>query len=212
MLGEKIETTGSGRTDTGVHALSQFAHFDYRKALNTRDLVYKLNSLLPEDIAVKLIRPVVEKAHARFDAIGRTYIYKITRQKDPFLINRAYYFRGNLDLDSMNTGAELLKTYSDFESFSKVKTEVNNFNCSISLAEWSDNGSELIFTISSDRFLRGMVRAIVGTLLDIGQGKLQTEELKSIIESKDRKKAGRAVPAHGLYLSKVIYPENIYLR
>ena len=212
ILGEKIETTGSGRTDTGVHALAQVAHFDFRGSLNTQDLVFKLNSLLPKDIAISSIRPVIDTAHARFDATGRSYIYKITRQKNPFEINRAYYFRPDVDVAIMNEAAFMLKTYSDFECFSKVKTDVNNFNCGVTKAEWLSEGAELSFVISADRFLRGMVRAIVGTLLELGQGRKNLEDLKMILESRDRKKAGRSVPAHGLYLSEVSYPENIYLR
>ncbi len=211
MLREPVETLGSGRTDTGVHALQQVAHFDTGKRFKNDTLVRKLNSYLPKDIAVRSIRKVDKNAHARYDALSREYEYRIVLKKDPFQIDKAYYLRKIPDLDEMNQSAEILKTHVDFESFSKVKTDVTTFECRIAEAVWKMADNMLIFNISADRFLRGMVRALVGTMLDIGDKKIRPDDLIHIIESRDRRKAGIAVPAHGLYLKKVTYPEEIYL-
>jgi tRNA pseudouridine38-40 synthase len=210
-LGKAVETTGSGRTDKGVHALQQYAHFDFSKLLNERYLVFQLNQVLPNDISVKNIYEVVPEAHARFDAVSRSYMYRINFKKDPFLIDTSYYRRGELDIDLMNDSAIIFQTTKDFESFSKVKTDVNHFKCAISRSEWVENGDHLNYYVTADRFLRGMVRAIVGTMLDIGAGKSSLEDLRVIINSLDRKKAGRAAPAHGLYLTEVRYPFTIFL-
>jgi tRNA pseudouridine38-40 synthase len=210
-LKETIETTGSGRTDKGVHALQQFAHFDYRKQLNGENLVYQLNRVLPHDISVKRIMEVQPEAHARFDALSRSYVYKINRQKDPFSVETSYYSRGELDLDMMNQAAAVIKTTRDFESFSKVKTDVNHFLCHISRSEWITGNNMLTYLVTADRFLRGMVRALVGTMLDIGTGKTSLATFEKIISSRDRMLAGRAVPAHGLFLSEVTYPASIFI-
>ena len=206
-----IETVGSGRTDKGVHALQQYAHFDIDKKINEEQLAFQLNRVLPNDIVVMSIYEVKSDAHARFDAIARSYKYKINQVKDPFLINTSYYRRGDLDLKLMNRAAELLKGTQDFESFSKVKTDVNHFICTISKSEWIQKGDQINYSVTADRFLRGMVRTLVGTMLDIGIGKTSLEELKNIIASLDRKKAGRAVPAHGLFLTEVKYPSDIFI-
>ena len=208
-LGEDIETTGSGRTDAGVHALQQFAHFDFNKTIDPDKLTFQLNQLLPQDISVRKIFRVMDDAHARFDALEREYQYIITTGKDPFLQNMAYYFNIGLDITLMNKAAQFFLDWRDFQSFSKVKTDVNHFICNIKKAHWEKSDNRLIFEIVADRFLRGMVRSIVGTLIEIGQHKMKPEDLKNILESKDRKKAGRAVPAYGLYLSRVSYPEDI---
>lgn len=210
-LKEAVETTGSGRTDRGVHALRQFAHFDFHKPLNAENLVFQLNRVLPNDISVKSVLEVHPEAHARFDAISRSYIYKINRQKDPFSVETSYYRRGDLDLEKMNRAAAVIKTSRDFESFSKVKTDVNHFLCHLSRSDWVEEGDILTYMVTADRFLRGMVRALVGTMLDIGTGKISPDKLETIINSRDRKLAGRAVPAHGLFLSEVAYPASIYL-
>jgi tRNA pseudouridine38-40 synthase len=210
-LGKSIETTGSGRTDKGVHALQQFAHFDFSKLLNEKHLVFQLNQVLPKDIVVMNVYEVTPEAHARFDAISRSYRYQINRTKDPFLIETSYYRRGDLDLNRMNASAEIFKTTEDFESFSKVKTDVNHFRCKITRSEWEENGDLLYYHVTADRFLRGMVRTLVGSMLDVGSGKTSLADLKSIIKSLDRKKAGRAVPAHGLFLMKITYPSSIFI-
>lgn len=207
ILGERIEIVGAGRTDTGVHAKMMFAHFDLETGLPD-ELVYKMNSFLPSDIAIQGIYSVSENAHARFDAISRTYNYYIHTQKDPFLVNQSYYFGRELDVEKMNAACEILYQYSDFQCFSKSNTDVKTFLCNIKCAEWSKTEKQLIFKISADRFLRNMVRAIVGTMLSIGTEKINVDELHDIIKSKDRSNAGFSVPSHGLYLTEVVYPES----
>jgi len=210
-LGDSVETTGSGRTDKGVHALQQYAHFDIHKHINEEHLVFQLNRVLPNDISVKNIFEVTSDTHARFDAVSRSYIYNINLVKDPFLIDTSFFRRGELDLELMNRSSRILKTTNDFESFSKVKTDVNHFRCTISKSKWEQEGNKLIYSVTSDRFLRGMVRTLVGTMLDIGTGKTSFDELKTIIDSRNRKMAGRAVPAHGLFLAEVKYPSSVFL-
>jgi len=209
--GGDIETIGSGRTDKGVHALQQFAHFDMSKGISEEHLAFQLNRVLPNDIVVKRIFEVNPGAHARFDAVSRSYQYKINRLKDPFLIDTSYYRRGDLDLSLLNQAAGLLIGTQDFESFSKVKTDVNHFRCTITRSEWIEEEDKIYYYVTADRFLRGMVRTLVGTMLDIGSGKTSLEDLKRIIASLDRQKAGRAVPAHGLYLTQVKYPSDIFI-
>ncbi len=210
VLREPIEVMGSGRTDTGVHAKQQVVHFETDQDLDARDLIFKLNSILPVDISANSLRAVKYDAHTRFDAIERAYEYYINKQKSPFSVGLSYYFKYDLNVELMNQAAKELIGEQDFESFSKVKTEVNNFICTIVKAEWRTENDKLVFHVKANRFLRGMVRALVGTLLDVGQGKLTVEEFVNIIKAKDRKVAGRAVPAHGLFLTAVNYPEEIY--
>lgn len=208
----KTPTTvmGSGRTDTGVHASQQIAHFDSAQELDVIDLQYKLNSFLTTNVAINNIRQVQEEAHARFDAEERSYRYLIHQKKSPFNQHLSYYFSRPLNMELMNKAAlEMLGT-KDFESFSRVKTEVNNFICTIREAQWRMENDSLVFSVTANRFLRGMVRAIVGTLLEVGLGKLTVEGFVRVIDHKDRKAAGRAVPPQGLYLCKVTYPERIY--
>ena len=209
VLRTKITITGSGRTDTGVHASEQVFHFDVEKELN-QDSLFKFNSILPQDIALNDLAQVRDDAHARFDALQRSYQYQIVRRKSPFLKKHSYLFTKDLDLDKMDRACQYLLKQKDFESFSRVKTDVNNFLCQLSEAYWEERNEMLVFHVSSNRFLRGMVRAMVGTLLDIGTGKLNLTELKSVLKSRDRKKAGRAVPAEGLFLSRVEYPDHIF--
>ncbi|WNB17908.1 tRNA pseudouridine(38-40) synthase TruA [Marivirga arenosa] len=211
ILNKESEIVGSGRTDSGVHATDQIFHFDFEENIAADQLLYKANKMLPKDVALMDVRAVKPEAHARFDAESRAYEYHITRHKNPFAIDQTYHFVHPLDLDKMNEAAKLLLQHQDFESFSKVKTDVFTFNCDIFEAFWKQEVDSLVFHIKANRFLRGMVRAIVGTLLDVGEGKIDIDRFNQIIESKDRKAAGRAVPPHGLYLTKVLYPNNIYL-
>lgn len=200
-----IEIMGAGRTDSGVHASQMYAHFDYENEIDSQTIVHKLNSFLPKDIAVSNIILVDENAHARFDATQRTYEYKINSSKNVFLDELSWYYNKELNVNAMNESAELLLKFIDFQCFSKVHTDVNTFNCSITEAFWKTENDQLIFTISADRFLRSMVRSIVGTLVYVGLGKISKADFQTIIESKDRKKAGFSVPAHGLYLTKIKY-------
>lgn len=212
LLREKIDIVGSGRTDTGVHCRQQYFHIEIDKTIKDLDnLKYRVNNFLPEDIAIGSICAVTVDAHARFTATTRSYQYFITQKKDAFSGPFKYFFNRILDIKTMNEAAALLLGMHDFESFSRVKTDVNTFNCDIKEAYWEQKESELIFNITANRFLRGMVRAIVGTLLDVGTGKISVADFKSIIESKDRKKAGAAAPAHGLYLTAVNYPQEIFI-
>lgn len=205
---ETIESVGSSRTDTGVHAEQQYAHFDTVNAVKDSDLLsYRLNSLLPADIAVHRIFEVEETAHSRFDASYRRYEYRIVRRKNPFLSGESHIFHKPLDVSRMNEAAALLLTHKNFESFSKIHTQVNNFLCDITLAEWFEKDGILIFSIRSNRFLRGMVRALVGTLLEVGIGKKSKEDFEKIILAQDRSKAGPQAPPEGLFLVEVGYPE-----
>ncbi|MDT8393672.1 MAG: tRNA pseudouridine(38-40) synthase TruA [Bacteroidales bacterium] len=210
IFGTKLALTGAGRTDTGVHATKFYAHFDLSVRLTDDELgkkVLKLNSYLPGDIFVFEIRPVHPHAHARFDAISRTYEYIITTRKDPFRQDAAWYVYGELDVAKMNEAAKLLNDYTDFTSFSKLHTQVKTNNCRIMEAHWEEDGSLLVFRIKADRFLRNMVRAIVGTLIDIGRGRIDTGDFKRIIEARNRSEASLSVPAHGLYLINIEYPD-----
>lgn len=212
LLREEIAIVGSGRTDTGVHCVQQYFHADIKKTFDPTDLVHKLNSFLPKDIAIRNIFPVKENAHARYDAIERTYQYKITRVKDPLMVGYAYYYFRDLDLPTMQLASSLLVGEHDFECFSKVKTDVNHFICNIKQASWNQKEDLLIFTITANRFLRGMVRAIVGTLVDVGNKKITVDDFKKILISKDRKKAGMNAPPEGLYLTQVKYPKSIFIK
>ncbi len=206
ILSQNIELVGAGRTDTGVHASQMFAHFDTDKTFGISTTIFKLNSFLPKDIAVQKIIAVHPDAHARFDATERTYHYFLHQQKDPFLDEKSYYFNQELDVEEMNKAAKLLLGFTDFQCFSKVHTDVNTFNCKIISAFWSQNNHQLQFTITADRFLRNMVRAIVGTLISVGLHKISIEDFIKIIENKDRSQAGFSVPAQGLFLTEIKYP------
>lgn len=212
LLKQKIDITGCGRTDTGVHAKEYFAHFDYHEEIHPeslKKLIHQLNSFLPQEIVIYAIFSVPEDAHARFDATFRTYRYYINLEKDPFTSPFAYRVFEHLDIDLMNEAAKLLLSNTDFTSFSKVHTQVNNFNCSVTDAFWIMKNGQLIFEITANRFLRNMVRAIVGTLLLVGKGKLTVEGFQNIIDQKDRCKAGTSVPAHALFLEKIRYNERL---
>ncbi|AUP80883.1 tRNA pseudouridine(38-40) synthase TruA [Flavivirga eckloniae] len=209
LLKDAIAIMGAGRTDTGVHASQMFAHFNTQVAFNETDLVFKLNSFLPKDIAIRDIFKVKDEAHARFDAISRTYLYRIALKKDVFSFNNTFFVKQNLDVDKMNEASEILLKYKDFQCFSKSNTDVKTYYCDIMKAVWTLENNELHFVIKADRFLRNMVRAIVGTMINIGLGKIDVEDLHTIIKSKNRSEAGFSVPAHGLYLKQVEYPNDI---
>lgn len=210
---ESVAVTGAGRTDTGVHASYFVAHFDSSKPhLDHPDFAHKLNSFLKEDLVVFRISKVNPEAHARFDALSRTYHYHMNLQKDPFTVETSWYFYRQPDVEQMNKACELLFNYVDFTSFSKLHTDVKTNNCKIILAEWMQQGSKLVFVVKADRFLRNMVRALVGTLLEVGLGKMSLDEFKAVIERKDRGAAGLSVPAHGLFLTDIEYPENVFAR
>ena len=209
LLREPIALMGAGRTDTGVHAKKMVAHFDRSKISNLTDLTYRLNAFLPEDIAVEKLVTVPNEAHARFDAIERTYEYWIVQHKNPFYTDAAYFYKYPLDVEKMNAAATLLLSYSDFECFSKSNTDVKTYRCHVKKASWAQKNERLVFTITADRFLRNMVRAIVGTLLEVGEGKKDLSDVKTILKSGDRGKAGPSVPAKGLYLIAVNYPKTI---
>lgn len=212
ILRTPVSITGSGRTDTGVHCEQQFFHADLSAGFEQATLIQKLNSFLPRDISIKSIQEVRADASARYDAVERTYRYHITRVKNPFLSGLAWHYFKDVEVENMNRAAAYIVGEHDFECFSKVKTDVNHFICEIRRAGWTERGDDLIFRISANRFLRGMVRAIVGTLLDVGTGKITYNQFVSIIQSKDRKRAGANVPACGLFLEKVRYPARIFNR
>ena len=205
ILNSEIDCMGAGRTDTGVHAQEMFAHFDIYKEIDVENSIHKLNSFLPKDIVVFDIQKVHDAAHARFDAKKRTYQYHINTFKDAFSSEQSWYYHHKLDLELMNRACEILLKYTDFQAFSKVHTEVNTFDCKIQEAFFKQENNKIIFTISADRFLRNMVRAIVGTLVNVGLKKITLQDFNEIILSKNRKNAGFSVPAHGLYLTKIEY-------
>jgi tRNA pseudouridine38-40 synthase len=210
LIGANIETLGCGRTDTGVHSKQFFAHFDAPMQINAEQVLFKLNQILPKDIAVYSVTKVAADFNARFDALSRTYEYIISTQHNPFITELAWFQYGKLNLEEMNKGAVLLLGKKDFESFSKVHTQVNNFICEVTEAYWRKDGDQLIFTITANRFLRNMVRAIVGTLVNIGRGKIPYNEVETILTKKDRCEAGQSVPAHGLYLTQIVYPQECF--
>ncbi len=211
ILKETIAITGCGRTDTRVHAKNYVAHFDsVSEKLETEpNLVHKLNRFLPKEIAIQYIKKMHPEAHARFDATSRTYQYYISRDKDPFYYPFSFTYQLPLRVDLMNLAANQLFQFIDFTSFSKVDTDVKTNNCKIMEAYWQETEHQLIFTIKADRFLRNMVRAIVGTLLEVGKEKLTIEEFRQIIEAKDRCKAGHSAKAQALFLMNVEYPYSI---
>lgn len=211
LLREKVQVMGAGRTDAGVHAKQLFAHFDFDEIVAISDLHFKLNSFLPKDISIQNIFQVNEDAHARFNAIEREYEYLITFKKNPFLEDFAYLIHQHPNIDLMNKAANVLLDYKDFQCFSRSKSDVKTYYCDVKKAFWKMENSQLVFTIKADRFLRNMVRAIVGTLLDIGFKKISLEDFHEIIKNKNRSKAGTSAPAKGLYLTRVVYPDNIVI-
>ena len=212
MLREPVTIVGAGRTDAGVHASEFFAHFDFENPINTKELVLKLNSFLPDSVVIYDIFKVSEEAHARFDANSRSYEYRIFLGRNPFLIDTTWQIHNQtLNVEAMNKAAAYLLQYSDFKCFSKSKTDVKTYLCDISEAYWQQNGKHLTFYITANRFLRNMVRAIVGTLIDIGLEKKSSNYIKEVIESRNRSKAGFSVPAKGLFLTKITYPNNLFM-
>ncbi|WP_147677953.1 tRNA pseudouridine(38-40) synthase TruA [Algibacter pacificus] len=209
LLKSTISIMGAGRTDTGVHAKQMYAHFDVDTVFNSVDLVYKLNAFLPRDIAIHDLFKVKDDVHARFHATSRMYLYRVSVQKNVFNVNQAYYVKQKVNVENMQEAAKILLEYNDFQCFSKSKTDVKTYLCQIMKADWTLVNGELHFTIKADRFLRNMVRAIVGTMINIGLGKIQVQDLHHIIKSKNRSNAGFSVPAHGLYLIEVEYPKDI---
>jgi tRNA pseudouridine38-40 synthase len=210
LLKQQTPLTAAGRTDTGVHAKQMFAHFD-ADTTDLEQLIFRLNQFLPNDIAVIRIREVKPRAHARFDALSRTYEYHLNNFKSPFVQGMSYGLYQPLDVEQMNKAASILLEYEDFECFSKAHTDVKTFLCTISKAVWEKSETGLVFTITANRFLRNMVRAIVGTLIEIGLGKKNIQEMHTVIESKNRSLAGYSVPAEGLFLTHIEYPNSIYL-
>jgi tRNA pseudouridine38-40 synthase len=210
ILRQPLDTVGSGRTDTGVHASQQFVHFDVMAALPEDGLCHRLNRLLPNDISAVRLYPVGPDAHARFDAVHRTYQYRITQEKNPFLPRYAHYLSRPVDLDQLNAAAALLLQFEDFTTFSKVKGDTLHYRCQLHAAYWQQQGPELVFTIRANRFLRGMVRLVVGTLLDVGTGKISVADFRDLLAAQDRRRASGAAPAPGLFLTQVAYPAGYF--
>lgn len=206
LMGEQTSCVGCGRTDSGVHANQFYLHFDSRDVSDLEKMVYRLNGLLDFDIAVKRMLKVPDDSHARFDAIERTYRYFIHQQKNPFLNDRSTFVVGNPDMELMNRAAVILIGTKDFKTFAKVNSDVKHHKCEVFKANWFHQGDQLVFEIASNRFLRNMVRAIVGTLLEVGVGKIGIEEFSSILKLQNRSNAGKSVDARGLFLHKVKYP------
>lgn len=208
---QPVNVVGCGRTDTGVHAKEFFLHFDLPQRFEqATDLAFKLNCLLPKDIVIHQVFETKPDMHARFSALSRTYEYHLSTQKDPFQQGRAYYFRKPLDVDLMNEAAASLADFTDFTTFSKLHTQVKTNNCVVSQAVWKTDSDPWVFTIRADRFLRNMVRAVVGTLIMVGEKKMDLEGFKQVIEAKNRQLAGPSVPAEGLYLVRVEYPDELF--
>ncbi len=202
-----VRLTGSSRTDTGVHALQNFFHFNYEDVINPQ-FVYKMNALLPRDIVVKNLFQMPSSAHSRFDATSREYIYNVHQFKDPFLQATSLYFPYKLDIELMQHASEFIAQQTNFFAFSKTNTQVKNFNCSLIKSQWIVRGDTLTYNIEANRFLRGMVRAITATLLKIGRHKLSMMDFEKLFVGE--KKAGYSIPAHGLFLTKVNYPQNYF--
>ncbi|MCD7973812.1 MAG: tRNA pseudouridine(38-40) synthase TruA [Candidatus Azobacteroides sp.] len=213
LLQKETTVTGAGRTDSGVHARRMVAHFDSEKTdLDTGEFADKLNRILPQDISIDFLEKVIPEAHARFDAVSRTYEYVISIKKEPFIRHYAWRIHYPLDIEKMNEAAKCLFDYSDFTSFSKLHTDVKTNNCRIMQAFWIKKEENYIFTIQADRFLRNMVRAIVGTLVEVGRNKITIQQFRDIIEAKNRCKAGTSVPAQGLFLTDVEYPDKLRVK
>ena len=211
LIGFEVSVVGCGRTDAGVHASQFFAHFDLKDGIDELKFVFRLNAILPDSIVVLTLFKVNEKDHARFDAIYRSYEYRMFLGKNPFLTDTTWQIQNrNYNIVKMNQAAKEMLNYTNFKAFSRSKTDVKTYDCSIKQAEWIKDGKNLVFYITANRFLRNMVRAIVGTLLDVGLGKISIDDFKTIIENQDRTLAGASVKAHGLFLTKVGYPERIY--
>ena len=210
ILNEEINVLGAGRTDTGVHAKKMIAHFDTNQTIDFEKFKYRINGFLKNDISLNDIYKVKEDAHARFSAISRTYEYRVSRTKNPFSVN-SYFLLRNLDFQSMKKACKFLHGSHDYTSFAKLHSENYTNNCEVYIANWEEDENFLIFTIKANRFLRNMVRAIVGTLIEIGEGKISFSDIETILMSKDRAKAGYSVPANGLSLIDIEYPKEILI-
>ncbi len=214
ILRQKITVMGAGRTDTGVHAREFYAHFDSgmtQEEATSKKLSFKLNRILPPDVAISEVIPVRPNAHARFDAVSRAYHYHIATKKDPYCVNTAWLVERELDIDAMKKSAEILFAHTNFASFSRSNTQVKTFDCRIMKADWRQQDHLIVFEIRANRFLRNMVRALVGTMVDVGLGKLRPEAFQEIILSQNRRSAGYSAPARGLHLYKIDYPEDIFV-
>lgn len=209
LLKEEISLTGSSRTDAGVHAFQNFFHFNTEQEIPPK-YIYNLNALLPAEISIKNIIPVSSEAHCRFDAISREYSYHVYQNKNPFLNDRAYYFPYKIDFERLQQAAIVLFNYTDFTSFSKRNTQVKNFNCHIMESRWEKTEDQLIYHVKANRFLRGMVRGLTGTMLLVGQGKIDVAEFISIIMSRNCTRVNFAVPGHGLFLEQVNFPDGYF--
>jgi len=208
LMREKIETTGSSRTDAGVHALQNFLHFDLEKPLHPQ-FIYKVNAILPPDVVLRNVYNVGDDAHSRFAALSRSYEYIIYMQKDPFLQDRGYFFPYRLDIDLLQEAAGILKEYQDFTTFSKRNSQVKTYICTIKESRWTADGTRIVYNVTANRFLRGMVRGLVGTMLRVGRGKMTIQEFRDAIESRNCVNADFAVPPQGLFLMQVAYPEGL---
>ncbi|NML24011.1 tRNA pseudouridine(38-40) synthase TruA [Pseudoflavitalea sp. G-6-1-2] len=205
----QVNLTGSSRTDSGVHAWQNYFHFDADFAVPDR-AIYNLNSILPGDIAIRSIRQMPDEAHARFDAIAREYEYTVYKEKNPFIADRGYYFPYTVEEELLKQAAGIIKEYTDFTSFSKRNTQVRTFNCNIIYSEWVRREDTLVYRVKANRFLRGMVRGLTGTMLKVARGKMSLDDLRSVIEAKDCTGADFSVPGHGLLLVKVEYPAGYF--
>ncbi|MBI1343799.1 MAG: tRNA pseudouridine(38-40) synthase TruA [Terrimonas sp.] len=201
--------TGSSRTDGGVHALQNYFHFDYEGELH-KDFVYKMNAILPPDIVVRQLYTMPPEAHARFDARSRAYRYVIYRHKDPFLQDRGYYFPYTLDMGLLREAAAILLEYNDFTAFSKKNTQIKTFICQLMQSQWTEEEGCLVYRVEANRFLRGMVRGLVGTMLKVGRGTISVQDFREIIESRDNSRVNFAAPGRGLYLVSVKYPDSYF--
>jgi tRNA pseudouridine38-40 synthase len=210
ILNEEINVLGAGRTDTGVHAKKMIAHFDTNQTINFEKFKYRINGFLKNDISINDIYKVKEDAHARFSAISRTYEYCVSRTKNPFSVN-SYFLTKNLDVESMKKACKFLYGNHDYTSFAKLHSENYTNNCEVYIANWKEDETSLVFTIKANRFLRNMVRAIVGTLIEVGEGKISFSDIETILLFKDRAKAGYSVPANGLSLIDIEYPKEILI-
>lgn len=202
-----VTLTGSSRTDAGVHAFQNFFHFDFDPTVHPQ-AVYKLNAILPNDIVIQNIYPMPPEAHSRFDASSREYVYKIHRFKNPFLTETSLYYPYKLDMHTLQEGASFLRTQNDFFAFCKTNSQVKTFECIIKRSEWTEKDEAITYTVDANRFLRGMVRLLTATLLKLGRGKITMQEFKAMFLNKA--KSGSSVPAHGLHLNRVVYPENYF--
>jgi tRNA pseudouridine38-40 synthase len=200
-----IGLTGSSRTDGGVHANQNFFHFDHQGVIEKK-VLYNINAILPSDIALKGIYRVADDAHCRFDAIGREYRYYVYREKDPFLADRAYFFPYTLDLEKMKGAADIVARFHDFTSFAKRNSQVKTFLCTIHESHWREEGGCMVYHVKANRFLRGMVRGLVGTMLQVGRGKLSVEDFEDILNKRDNQLADFSTPGHGLFLYQVYFP------